>query len=298
MSLMLLSSYNRVRHYLFDDTDTAASLPTYSIYREMDATNWISAASAMIEAYCSRQFHIESRIQYFDYTDTRREFFPYATPILVSPVPVMAIDPMALWNGDEGTVDNIFIGVDGNSIGLPMKLNMRATSSAAGGSAAPASVRITYTGGLAYHATQSVYGYTAGAGTMAAGKYVRGGTSNAWGCIIAVTATTVTLEVMFGIFTAGETLTEYATETANTGDGVTATLGAAVTLGLAEVAPDIVRACEVQVRFMSKHKFDFEMNGAQKDGSVTRKTVQKDAPMLTEEAMALLVAYKKYPMGW
>ena len=127
---------------------------------------------------------------------------------------------------------------------------------------------------------------------------IAGGTSNAWGCIIAVTATTITLEVMFGIFTAGETLTEYATETANTGDGVTATLGAAVTLGLAEVAPDIVRACEVQVRFMSKHKFDFEMNGTQKDGSVTRKTVQKDAPMLTEEAMALLVAYKKYPMGW
>jgi hypothetical protein len=204
---------------------------------------------------------------------------------------------MALWDGGESSVDNTFIGVDGNSVGLPMRLNMRATSSAAGGGAAPSSVRITYTGGLAYHGTQSVYAFTAGSGTFTVGNFVRGQTSQAWGIIIAVNSSAITIEVMFGMFIAGEALKEYSSEvTPGTGTGNTGTLGALTSAGLADVAPDLVRACEVQVRHYFKHKYDFETTGTQKDGGVSRRTESASAPILTEEAAALCVPYKMYPV--
>jgi hypothetical protein len=153
-------------------------------------------------------------------------------------------------------------------------------------------LRAIYAGGLAYHGTQSLFTCVI-TGTWNVGNFCKGSTSEAVGIVKAVTATTLTIENLYGIFEAGETLTEYTTEALTTSDA-TATLTTITRQSLAESYPDIIRAAEMQVRYMFKHKDDYELTSTSKDAkNQRRETVISRDSGLVKEATFILLPYRK-----
>jgi hypothetical protein len=130
-------------------------------------------------------------------------------------------------------------------------------------------------------------------GSWTVGKFITGTTSEAVGIVKAATATTITVEILYGIFEAGEALAQYDLEDLSGSSTATATLSAITQQALAETYPDIVRACEIQVRHYWKHKDDFELSSTSKDGTNQRQLSQQDRNPLTAEVMALLTPYRR-----
>ena len=113
---------------------------------------------------------------------------------------------------------------------------------------------------------------------------------------VALTSGVMTVENYYGIFEAGETLTEYTGEGATGATGSTATLDSIATQSLAEAHPAIVSACEVQVRYYYKHTTDFENSGTDQNGNTIRRSnrvMNTTLLPLQEETMALLANYRR-----
>jgi len=293
MSTIQLSSYERARRYLAPEGETAL---TDSMRRRGEIDNWIHAVSRKIERYLGRELMIETHTEYFDVGYQQATYWPKAYP--VTTLTSVYTDSSGEWAGDESQESDPYIGVDGKTI------NLQSAPPFSG----PRNLRAIYVGGMAYSGTRSTFACTMDdTGTFTAGKFLVGGTSSALGIVRTVTADgggagvdTVVVETLYGVFTAAEALTEYtyaddvADATAGTSaTGATGTLTTVTYQSLAESEyGDIVRAAEIEIRHMYKHKLDFEMEGFTREGVNLRRRDKQPAIPFTEEAYALLMPYK------
>jgi hypothetical protein len=284
MAQMMLSSYDRLLRYCVGQ---GATVLTNNDINKRDLMMWLPSVSAQIEKFLNRSLHIESRTEYFDVDYERKEYYPKANPITT--LTSVYSDAGGEWDGSEAEISDCYIGRDGNSVVLPNAEPFIAKKG----------LRIIYTGGLATTATRSVYAISGSAGTWTAGQYVFGGTSYAVGKVVSATATVLTADVLYGVFEAGEALTEYTTEAGATAGDATATLASVTTAALCESYPDIVTACEIQVRHMWANKTRLDVSSVSKDGGVQRigaqwqSSVMGPPPPIVNDAYNLLMPYRR-----
>jgi hypothetical protein len=239
---------------------------------------WIAAVSGQIENYLNRTLTIGSEIEYFDVPFGKTEYFLKRIPVVS--VTTVEIDPLGTW--DQGVSYQILpythSGTDNRSICIQHPLLFQAPSKRA--------IRITYTGGLAYSAVQSGYTMTEVTNAYAAGQYVFGQTSGSVGIVVSYTALTklLVIENYYGQFQSGEIIKAYADEIQTAPLLITDTISAVASPALVDVAPEIVHACEMQIRYMYTHQKDFENASTGKDGTTLRWKINayETSPLLPE----------------
>lgn len=278
---MMLTSYDRMLRYL----GAGGTSLTDNRFNQQIITNWIQSASKQIEQYCHREFLIDSCTEYFDtlkpnYVKFRVKRYPIVT------LTDVYIDSTGDFSGSEDEIDDCITNKHSSSVILPYSPPVLGYKT----------LRIRYDGGLAYHATRSLYTVVI-TGSWTIGNFVLGGTSGAVGILKYQTATTFTIEVLYGVFEADETLTEYSDEDISSATGNSATISSVDRQSLFELYPDIVRAVEIQVRYYWKHKDDFELSGTNKDGTNIRNTnrhsIMTTFNPLTDECMSMLDNYRR-----
>lgn len=241
---------------------------------------WINTVSNQVEKYLNREIHTESRTEYFDIKYGTVQLWPAAPPI--SSVTSLYADSTGLWDGDESELDDYYIGADSYSVNLDYPENYTANKA----------LRLIYTGGLAYSGVQSVFAVTGVSGTWAVDKFAVGGDSNSVGIVKAASSTSITLEVLYGYFEDGETLTEYDSESSQGSSDGTATISSVTRRALCEAYPEITSATEMQIRYFWKHKHDYEVNGINESGQTTRAQNRQRILNLQPEVVALLDPYR------
>lgn len=263
MAQFALTSYERVRRYLAAETGDNI---TDSVNLRREIQGWIPVVSALVEGYCNRKFYLTTYTEYFDVRTLQTEFFIQASPI--SSITSVYYSSQGLFTGEESALSDYYIGTGDKSIVLsyPEEEAKRA-------------LRIIYIGGFGTSATQSVFTCTI-TGSFTVGLFISGNTSGAMGIVKAVTATTLTIEVLYGVFVVGETLTEWATESARGASTATAVFTAAVSRAICENYPDLVRGTEMQLRYMYKNKLRFEDTSINKDGQSVRSALQRGNALL------------------
>lgn len=270
---MLLTSIRRVRTHVM-----GMQSPPLTTSNDNDRLlkMWIVTVSRMIERYLDRELEIGAYTEYFTLSSRRKQFWTKATPIIT--LTDVYVDLEGLFTGRESIIPLCFVDEYQTSVRFPYAYWMEWTG--------VKSIRVRYTGGLAYHAVNSVFTMAAApTGAWAAGKYVAGASSGACGVVVGYDAGTLalTVENYYGAFTAGETLNQ--TDAENSGSATaSAAIAAIARQSLAEVAPEIVSAAEAQIRYMWKHTSDFENVGSVKDGTTTREalTITHEWPLLAE----------------
>jgi hypothetical protein len=243
----------------------------------------IPVISDRIETYLDRDLETTSYPEYFDVLEGQTEFFVKAYPI--SSITSVKSDSTGEFDGDESDETNYHIGAQENSIVLdtPVIPGRRV-------------LQVVYTGGLATHGVNSVFEITVGSGALVAGKWVEGRTSNAVGYIQSLSGTTLTVEVLYGIFQDGEIIDEKNSESGNA-NGDYVTINSVTSRGLAEAYPVIVEACELQIRYIDDHRSDFENQSTIK-GQTTRRALSDQSPDgLVDEVRNMLRPYKRITVG-
>jgi hypothetical protein len=242
---------------------------------------WLVTASSQIEKYLDREIEIKSRVEFFDIIPGKKRFYISSFPILSLAV---SEDMSGVWDGsNESTIDDCFSS--GASVNLPFSFDYSGIKA----------LRITYTGGLAYHAVNSEFILsTSQTGTWAAGGYVYGSSSGAIGITVGYTSATKVLvvESYYGVFCAGEAISQYVLETRAGSASATGTIASISKASLSESHPAIVMSCDILARYFWKHTTDFENTASSKDGTSIRKYSQPTVPWpLTEEVRGLLSSY-------
>ena len=275
--MLQLTSYNRMLRYIC--STAGASLTDTKAQKQM-IVNWILAASKQIEKYLGRSLEICAYTEYFDTISEKRTMFQVkAYPIIT--LTDVYIDGRGYFIGAESEITDCFIGSENDCVHLPVQPSILGYKT----------IRIRYTGGLAYSGVRSTFTISTVVGTWVVDKFVYGGTSEAVGIIKSVSATTMLVEVLYGIFQTGETLYQCDSEEVASG-AITAVLSVIVQQSLYEQYPDIVRAAEIQVRHYWKHKDDFELAGTSKDGTNRRNVAADNKSFLTKEATDFLIPYR------
>jgi len=276
---MLLSTYQRLRRYC---TAQGSSSPlTDNTQNKRELLTWLSVVSSQIEKYINRKLSIEERTEYFDIRYMMDKFYPTSTPI--KSISSVHLDSTGLWDGSESEETDYFIGSDENSIIIDNPVEYEAEKA----------IKIVYTGGLSYSAARAVYaiGSIAPAGDET-GQYVCGNSSSAIGIVSALSATSIAIDVLYGTFEIGETITVWSNEDCNDTEGVTATISSLTTDCLSISAPEIVAAAEMQIRYNWKHKHDFEVTGIDERGQSNRAQANSRMLSLQPEVVAMLDPYK------
>jgi len=272
--LFALSSLQRLRRYTELD-DTVANNRLLSLYLNLTSKN--------IEKYCSCLFQKTSRTEYFDVDSITTQFFPKAVPI--SSITSIASDSTGLYDGAESTLSDYYIGSDSRSINLDYPQIK-----------AKRGLRIIYTGGISEHGTQSIFTLTNITGTFVADKFITGSNSGAVGIITTTTtASPITIDVLYGIFEVGDTLTMQNTEGGSDVSNVSAVVATVTQQSLSEAAPEIAMACETEVRYLFQHKDNFETTSISRDGSSYQKN---DKPLqqyiLQPQTRSILQSHRRY----
>jgi len=281
---MLLSSIRRIRTHVM-----GAQSEPLAIKNENDRLlkSWMITCSNMVEKYIDRSILKTTYTEYFTVAPTTRIYWLKAIPIVT--LTDVYTDPTGEWEGDESEVTDCFMNEYASAVCMPFGYNLL--------TAGPNSLRIRYTGGLAAHAVDATYiisatGYT---GTFTVDSFVFGSSSGAVGIVKSYTALTraLVVENYYGQFTVGETLSQTMGESAGaeTASGVIESVSIP---SLCDVAPDIIMACEMQVRYMWKHTSDFEVIGTDKDGLTSRDS-RLNVPHLPllPEVREILNPYKR-----
>lgn len=275
--MLMLTSYNRMLRYL--GAISGSALTDTRMQRNM-ITNWIAAASKQIESHLKRWIKIDS---YTEYYDARRAtdvtFLAKGYP--VTTLTDVYVDSEGLFNGAESEVEGCIINSRSSGFVLPYAPPVLGYKV----------LRARYVGGLAYNGVKSVFTCTI-TGTWNVENFALGSISGSVGIVSAVTATTLTIEVLYGIFEDGETLTEYTDENITTIGDATAVITAITQQSLVEQYPDIVRAAEIQTRYYWKHKDDFELDSTSRDAT-NRRMIEKRPIPLTGESMSILEPYRR-----
>jgi hypothetical protein len=283
--MALLSSLQKLKRYTGLDFESGNE-------KELNRSrllSWQASVSSLVESYCMRGFLIEARTEKFNVSPRQLSFLPKGVP-LVSIGSIKA-DTMGRYDGtSDYTLDSgdYRIGVDGMSV----VLNYPVTEGLG-------ALQIVHTGGLAYHAVRSVFTATI-TGSLTNGWYAVNDTGSAVGIVRASGASSLTLENLYGVFATGDTLS-FATSEAGlfkTGSTGLLTQSAVITAisqqSLAEAYPDLERAVEVEVRYMSQHQRDFE-NVSTLDGQTQRRqqTVWQSAYVFQPETLSILGRYRR-----
>jgi hypothetical protein len=171
--------------------------------------SWLPTISQRIEEYLNRRLHIE---QYTEYWDSREDMIEY----LVLGAPIIQINSvcassMGLYTGEEYLIINYYISRFGSAISL----NYPVTRWRKG-------LRAIYTGGYAYHGTQSTFAIGTVTGTWSVGSYVSTNSQSAMGKVSGFSAAGnyMIIDNLWGIFNVGDSLVEQDTlYTAGTSDG-------------------------------------------------------------------------------
>ncbi len=280
---MLLTSYERLRRYLGDNSNIGG-LTDSSMNKSLLLT-WAYSISDRVEKYLHRSIETTSRTKYFDVGYNVHEFWVQGIP--VSSITSVKLDASGLFSGDESTLstsDEYYIGTESNSVVLVS--NPFRTSQVIN-----RGVQIVYTGGLATNGTYSVFA-VASVTSWAVGNFCIGVTSNTVGIVRAVGAASLTVEVLYGVFEVGETIEQYATENRVAAATASTTLSSKTSTALCESHPAITGAVEVEIRYMWKHKHDFEDDSTQRDGTTGRRP-SAAKPNLQPETRMLLEPYIK-----
>jgi len=274
--MIQLTSYNRMLRYL---SAVAGSPLTDSKAQKQMIVNWILTASKQIEKYLKRELLIANYTEYFDVQSEKDvQFYVKSFPVIT--LTDVYQDSTGEWDTSESEIEDCIINKDLNGIVLPVATSIFGFKT----------LRIRYNGGMSYYGVLSIFELSTIVGTWTVGTFVVGGTSEAVGIVKAFSGTSLTVEILYGIFESLETLTEYSDEDLTTIGDASAILASITKQSLVEQYPDIVRACEIQVRYYWKHKDDFEISSTQKDGTNQRYSDNKRSP-LTDETRNLLTCY-------
>jgi len=276
---MILSSYERLRRYIGDDSDIGGYSDS-AINKRLLLT-WLGSVSDRVEQHIKRSLESVSRTVYFDIGYAQKEFWVLGVP--VASITSIKTDADGMFTGDESTLDNseYHIGTEGNSVVL-LSNAFRTSSIVNRG------VQVAYTGGLAVNAVRSIF-VVPSTTDWVVGQFCIGSSSDAVGIVKTVTGTTgLTIEVLYGIFEVAETIGAYTNE-----DDETAVAGTSTTItsksqtALCESYPAIVGAVEGEIRYMWKHKLDFEDNSSQRDGETIRRPSDSRAKLQLETRLLL-----------
>lgn len=292
---MNLTSLNRVKNALgVTSTDNDAAL-----------SRLVSTASNRIAFYLRR----EGAIQLTTYTEY---FSPYRDQSVfrLKAYPVTSItsiytDSTGLYNGSQALVasTDYIIGADNKTVWFnhTAGINNPLLSPTYAG-VYPKSLKVTYIGGIAADGVTSSWTKSSDTGgTLAVSNYIQGSTSGAVGKITARASGTISYESIYGIFQAGETITEYSSLDnalqgglgANNGTGVTATLTASTSLSLAETAPDLTEACEMYIRYLWRNKDTFGNITISRDGENRSSRLDMNTEVsLTPEVREIADTYR------
>lgn len=277
---MILTSYQRILRYLAGESK---GILADSANNRRDILILLEAVSARISWYLNRIVESVDSTEYFDVGYAQREFWIGNAPITT--LTSVKEDSTGRFSGDEATLDatDYHIGTEEASVILVSSRSWEAKRG----------IQIVYTGGLAAHAVRSTY-VVASVASWVVGQYCIGGTSGAVGIVAAVTAGTTELDidVLYGIFQAAETITAHANEDGSDAVAATTTITSKTATALCEtIYNPIVTACEGEMRYFIKHKFDFENDSTERDGfSIRRAASQK--PSLQPETRLLLDPFR------
>lgn len=274
---MVLTSMRRLRAYV-------AGMTSGTLEDTLDNNRllqmWNMSVSRQVEQYIDRGIEIESRIQFFDVGFGMTEYFTLAYPITT--ITSTESDSTGEFDGAETTETNEYIGTDARSVVLNLPFRWKGKRG----------LKITYTGGFAYHAVNNTCTIVVVSGSWTAGKFVIGATSGAVGVVVSQATTTLVIESYYGEFVEGETLTEYTGEDATAPTSTSATLTSIDRPSLVQAYSDIVMATEAQIRYYWEHTRDFENAASQREGTTTRRrTATGFRAPLQDEPMALLQPY-------
>ena len=302
---MLLSSYNRLRNYITTAGNSVADNAT----NKTDLMMWLTAVSRQIEQFLNRDILIQEYTQIFDITYSKKTFQVTAYPIQW--IRMCQEDSTGRWNGStEYTFDrDSFFVSESPQYEIELLYERGYVSRRA--------LRVYYTGGLAYDATKSSYtmtsidtgwtgnNYAIGASSGACGQYISASTSGG--------VTSIVLDMQFGSFTDGETINEYpslgGTATGkkgviNSGNNIIypytdlgyTTVPVTIPMrALCETNPEIVTACEMQVRYNWKNKMTFENTSLNKDSVSKKENPMKYGQYpLQPEVLHMLNPYRRY----
>ena len=185
--MLLVSSYDRLRRFLAGQGNDPL---TDNANNRRDLSVWISSTSAKIEQYLKRSIETESRTEYHDVTYGRDEYWVKGVPI--STITSVKVDSSGLFDGSESTLstDDYYIGAQDASVVLtsPRSWTVRR------------GIEIIYTGGLATASTRSVFAVADSTG-WTVDDFCFGETSGAFGIVKAAGSNSLTIEILYGIFT-------------------------------------------------------------------------------------------------
>lgn len=255
---------------------------------------WNQAISAGFQSYTRREFIIQERTQFFDVM-ARQVFFPAAVPILS--VQEIVNDPLGLFQGGEWTVqtDAYHLSQTGNSLEMVWNILIPGLNT----------MRLKYTGGLAYDATRSTFVITADDehNNIQPGAYAYGETSEAVGRVISIETvegeTSIVIENFYGCFLAGETLAFQPTMDGQDIPDTSAVIDSITARSLCEAYPDLSRALEIELRYMQKHEGDFEnaTDGGKYGATRKKQTDNPDGYRFQDETRQILDRYQRILVG-
>lgn len=245
----------------------------------------IAASSKRIESYLKRPDAIELKSRTLSISPKlgQRKFYFPAYP--VTEIESIQFDQTGRFEGGESEITDYLLTDEGRSVTLVFSPSEHRIVNGISFTT-PNSIQITYTGGLAAHGTRSIWakGETTG-DEFTVGNYLKGFTSGAIGRVLSAEETTVSLEIIGGVFEEDETVTEYAAYSSSLDSnglsdetGSTAVLGERTTASLAELCPDLVEATEMHVRYLRTNRNGFENITTRIDGDTknSRSDLQRD----------------------
>lgn len=241
---------------------------------------WLSSTSQLIKSYLDRDLIYTERTEYYPTVYKAKEYFTRSYPIYI--LTNAYYDPTGEFTGSETEIndDEMHIGIDQRSVVFDYQFDT-----------VDRGLKLVYTAGLANHATNSVFEITP-SGSFTENNVVIGDTYGACGIIVSSTITSITVSVLYGTFYGGETVTEYENLDDRVLTGTTAVIDEITSRSLVETYPDIVTACEMEVRYYIAHKSDFENSGTNRDGTTLRRS-NGSQYMLQPETQSLLNPYRR-----
>ena len=205
---MILTSLRRLFLYCAGDTEDPLA---NTIKNRRVFNTHLPSVSANIENYLRRKILLDNYTEYRDTKNQKVEYYLDATPIYA--LADVYEDSLAMWTGMERQIQYATMGQTLSSVINPFVFNYIQSRA----------LRVRYIGGLARHAVNSRYAFTAGTSTMTVGNLVAGAISGAVGYVVAISSTVITIEVYYGTFQAGETIQVFADENLTSG-GATGTI--------------------------------------------------------------------------
>ncbi len=296
---VMLSSVERMAFYLQVDAGKGrvngvnSDTPTQRLTRG-NLITWAQTISTGFQNYLNRELLIGERTEYFDVINGGLTYFVRAVPV----VDFLEVqnDATGQFNGSEWTLvkdQDYYLSATGNSLQIWFDILIPVARG----------LKVTYIGGLAYHAVNSTFTVTGvtGASNIVPGRYAYGDTSEAIGKVISYDDTTKTLvlESINGIFQAGEGLSFQSGIYAQDIAATSATILTIDRQSLVEQFPDLNQAMQMELRYMNKHEFNFEdkeQGGIQ--GSMSRSLTGDVAPYtFRPETLAILNRYRRFLVG-